>query len=389
MTSPLSLQNVDFIDDQNAAAWKAYTLLPEGKETSQEVETLFDLGLDTIMRKMSQCDTEDTFIRDDIVVRWNLNRHYPFLQPTKKPLSLVPQSYLEYVDFLKSLQYHITVTCDYYRNTAQQKNVPLYDTPFIQVRETSWRVVDFLKMTVAANATEPLVRSGSSKASREAGLEGALADKILRRAWTKTGNHCRASTGAGNARRFDFLAYQWYKEEGGEGEYLPQCSISGSSNAVLSTFLWLMDAKKVRKRDLARVMLTTIVMLVLDGGHTVQECIAAFGVMACIYGAVQYIYQVEKHEPRTGIFTNLDVLKSILTPIHFFPTPALTLSKLDYLEAAGRIKRTFEIGRENAEYESEALVLRDLIAHSLPVSATIKFSQTGEILKHLARVARV
>jgi hypothetical protein len=62
-----------------------------------------------------------------------------------------------------------------------------------------------------------------------------------------------------------------------------QCSISGSTNMVLSTLLWGTGNIALSLQDLCKIVLGIIALLCLDGGHTFQEVLTAVCLISNFY----------------------------------------------------------------------------------------------------------
>jgi hypothetical protein len=65
-----------------------------------------------------------------------------------------------------------------------------------------------------------------------------------------------------------------------------QCSISGSTNAILSTLLWGTSRLQISIPDLSKIITGIFALLCLDGGHTMQEVLSA----TCLISNFYYFY---------------------------------------------------------------------------------------------------
>jgi hypothetical protein len=317
---------VSFAEEQTELMYTVYQWFEANKGNFGLEITLFVEGsfavIDDILYDYN-CDVDGaTFQQEDILKRWNLNRHYPLLQPDERR-DHVPSTYLEFVDYLKALQYHIKFPCDYYENDASRSAIIEYDLTFMLMREGVYEFIRAYKTPrkIPDSEAELLkmysVRPTNDR-TKKVGIESA-GKRELPRAWNKTGGQCRSSNSYGQTyTEYDKLAYATYSWQTRENTYLPQCSISGSTHAVLSTFLWCSSNMALSRGEMARVLLAIITVLVLDGGHAIQECVSAMGIVACAYPMYgKLLTEMGLGDPM--LFKNVRVLYSLISPIQFFP----------------------------------------------------------------------
>jgi len=62
-----------------------------------------------------------------------------------------------------------------------------------------------------------------------------------------------------------------------------QCSISGSTNAILSTLLWGTSGLQISTPELSKIITGIFALLCLDGGHTMQEVLSATSLISNFY----------------------------------------------------------------------------------------------------------
>ena len=97
-----------------------------------------------------------------------------------------------------------------------------------------------------------------------------------------------------------------------------QCSISGSTNLILSTLLWGTEYIILTKDDACKIILGIIALLGLDGGHTMQEVLTA----SCLISNF-YRYFINNHVNRGNITcfnnTTIENLHVALRNLEFLP----------------------------------------------------------------------
>jgi hypothetical protein len=380
----------DFAKSQTALMYTVYQWFETNeKNLNPEVGLFFDAGLDIILGTMEEsgCDMRRTFQIEDILARWNLNRHYPLLQPNEKR-DLVPSTHLEFVDFLKSLQYHIKLPCDYYENNASSSPVIEYDSSFFVIREGVYEIIKCFKRACTASDKSLLklypVRELPGRTGNM-GIESA-GDETLPVPWNKTGAHCRANKlDAGAFTEYDKLAYEYFLSKG--LEYLPQCSISGSTHAVLSTFLWCTSDVSLSRGEMARMLLAIMTMLVLDGGHAIQECVSTMGIVANAY--TWYGILLEKTgDADPGLFRNVKTLSSIMYPIQFFPleySESLELRQLVDMFDTVCVQDLFSEKKDRMKFEKKLSVFTTILGNA--VGSKISFHESKRIVDHLMAAA--
>lgn len=98
-----------------------------------------------------------------------------------------------------------------------------------------------------------------------------------------------------------------------------QCSISGSTNAILSTLLWGTSNIFITKQDFSKIIPGIFALLCLDGGHTMQEVLSAI----CLISNFYYFfvsYRKNSSTPITCFNTGTIVnLYSIMKSFEFLP----------------------------------------------------------------------
>lgn len=97
-----------------------------------------------------------------------------------------------------------------------------------------------------------------------------------------------------------------------------QCSISGSTNLILSTLLWCTSNIVLSEQDLCKIILGIAALLILDGGHTMQEVLTA----SCLISNF-YRYFINDNDYRANItcfnITTIENLYQTLKNFEFLP----------------------------------------------------------------------
>jgi hypothetical protein len=386
-----------FAEDQTQCMFLIYRwFLTQEENFELEVITLLDMFIeqivDTLRKSNCDMDTDITFQVGDVLRRWNLNHHYPFLQPDRRR-DREPKTHLELVDFLKSLEMYIHFPCSYYANTAENRVLVDYDLKFLTMREPVFKVIAAFKEESGwepgedALMREIYTPSGASRnRTQSMGIEGVKVDLDLT-AWIKTGMACRTVKAIEKKYTvFDKLAYLFFKGKTAQVKYLPQCSISGSTYAVLGTLLLCTRNVRLSKGEMARMMLVTMCILVLDGGHNIQECIAVMGIIATFYPLFEGM-----HPSYPPVQSNVERIATIMKPIQFFPVEPIARSW-----TLADMKREFAVvvrsyGKKYGEtgYMSnyQALPIYLKVIQSSMADKTIFFHESAKVVSHLLSCA--
>jgi hypothetical protein len=310
-----------FVHSQNVATsvYLQLVMLPSDRIQYELVPNI----IRNIQAKMNRYCSDDTFdVQADLLNLWQIYRHYPLAQPSSKRKPALPRNPLEFVDFMKAIQYHIRVGCDYYTNDAERAQLPTWDPDFMLLRERAYTVINMFKQQLD-NKNDmkkyPLLEAAGRV--QYTGLEAALGDEAgrmrLDTPWIKSGGSCRRNLDTKKKYTvYDKLATEWFAGKS-LVSYVPQCSISGSTNAVVTTFLWTTDYAQLSVQTMATLLLSVVVILVQDGGHTIQECISAMGILFCLYHDMLALRP--DHNCTPAFRMNVEVGLEIISRIHFFP----------------------------------------------------------------------
>jgi len=97
-----------------------------------------------------------------------------------------------------------------------------------------------------------------------------------------------------------------------------QCSISGSTNMILSTLLWGTENIALSQEELCKIVLGIIALLCLDGGHTFQEVLTAVCLISNFYF---YFITHHMHSVHITCFNNTTItnLYVALRNLEFLP----------------------------------------------------------------------
>ena len=98
-----------------------------------------------------------------------------------------------------------------------------------------------------------------------------------------------------------------------------QCSISGSTNAILSTLLWGTSNIVITKQDFSNIIPGIFALLCLDGGHTMQEVLSATCLISNFY-KLFFDYKIMTGAPIT-CFNNYTInnLYEVMRDFEFLP----------------------------------------------------------------------
>jgi hypothetical protein len=408
--------------EQNALTGKIWTANVSGPPADRDFAAILDILNGTIKQLFDSmnCSNGNSLVLQDVYAHWSLDRHYPVLQPpaSRNALGFIkvvqPRTYAELIDLLKTLQYSIHFKCDYYANTGALPKIVDFVPEFCYLRERVYKQMNVYKAEypnpVSAAVFDKVYPVGDTRPNPNAyrGL-GGKSDDAETIPWVKTGVSCRtAKRTAKTMTAFDYFMRVYYDAHGG-GVYVPQCCISLSTNAVLSSFFLLVEpsalGESVPPRAIAKVMLSTICMMTQDGGHTIQECIAAIGMMTSLY---------DWFAKASGIKTAADIYRDpyafadvkpridtataafdILAGVHFFPLEPVRLRdsrrfqlvKLLINLAKVRDPYVFSVTELNEVMQDRLYWAREAFTGRNPGRSPIPLWDSAGILDYLKRIA--
>ena len=234
----------------------------------------------------------------------------------------------DFLGFVKSVQYYLSMYGTHVGAAAQKgvMNTCVVDN-FIKLRDNVYSYLLYLRGYGIPNPPPGHPDITLNQEQRKQIGIGYLESRLPNSdenapGWTHSGSFCKINQDRGSSRSI-FTDYINRVKPGPIDDLPVQCGISGSTNALLSTILWGTSDIILTQSMLSEIILGIISLLVLDGGHTIQEGISAVGIVSNYYFVTNDI----NSEVNYGLNRNsLNNLYNLFVNVEFLPKDLLQLA---------------------------------------------------------------